>query len=87
MAARYTVFQVLSACADVLVIALDKVLRDLICGGLAGGFATMTTSSCLMLCTPSYSTFRYPFDLVRTRLAAQTEPKAHASMRCDCAKP
>uniref|UniRef100_A0A7S4P743 Mitochondrial carrier protein n=1 Tax=Guillardia theta TaxID=55529 RepID=A0A7S4P743_GUITH len=40
----------------------SKVLRDLICGGLAGGFATMTT---------------YPFDLVRTRLAAQTEPKIY----------
>ena len=32
-----------SVCADVPVIAPDKVLRDLICGGLAGGFATMTT--------------------------------------------
>lgn len=87
MAARYSVFLVHSVCADVPAIAPDKVLRDLICGGLAGGFATMTTLPYLMLCTLSYSVIRYPFDLVRTRLAAQTEPKAHAWMRCDYAKP
>ena len=38
---------------------------DALCGGLAGGFATGVT---------------YPFDLIRTRLAAQPEPKVYRGL-------
>ena len=38
---------------------------DALCGGLAGGFATGMT---------------YPFDLIRTRLAAQPEPKVYRGL-------
>jgi solute carrier family 25 thiamine pyrophosphate transporter 19 len=44
----------------------SMVAGDMMCGGIAGGIATVVT---------------YPFDLIRTRLAAQPEPKVYSGLR------